>query len=61
MCGGGDAVKRVVFPNNFVNKAVESCPSLYVVCPVVERTGLGYLCLSKRERVQRMCVGAVMR
>ena len=24
MCGGGDAVKRVVFPRNFVNKAIET-------------------------------------
>ena len=27
---------------------------------MVERTGLGYLCLSKRGGVPRMCVGAVM-
>ena len=31
------------------------------VCPVVEKTGLGLLCLSERRRVPRMCVGAVMR
>ena len=30
--------------------------SLY---PVVKRTGLGLLCLSKSRRVPRMCVGAV--
>ena len=30
-------------------------------CPVVEQTGLGYLCLSKMGGVPRMCVGAVMR
>ena len=24
---------------------------------MVEQTGLGYLCLSKREDVQKMCVG----
>ena len=29
------------------------------VCPVVEVTGLGSLCLSKSGRVPRMCVGAV--
>ena len=29
------------------------------VCPVVERTGLGSLCLSKSRRVPKMCVGAV--
>ena len=29
MCGGGDAVKRVFFfPINFVNKDVESSPSI---------------------------------
>ena len=27
------------------------------VCPVVEQTGLGLLCLSKRGGVPRMCVG----
>ena len=31
------------------------------VCPVVEQTGLGLLCLSERGGVPRMCVGAVMR
>ena len=58
---GGDAVKRVVFPRNFVNKDVESCPSLLGVCHVVERTGLSLLCLGERGGVPRMCVGAVMR
>ena len=29
------------------------------MCPVVELTGLGSLCLSKSGRVPRMCVGAV--
>ena len=29
------------------------------VCPVVELTGLGSLCLSKSGGVPRMCVGAV--
>ena len=29
------------------------------VCPVVERTGLGSSCLSKRGGVLRMCVGEV--
>ena len=29
------------------------------VCPVVEVTGLGSLCLSKSGGVPRMCVGAV--
>ena len=29
------------------------------VCPVVELTGLGSLCLSKNRGVPRMCVGAV--
>ena len=24
VCEGGDAVKRVVFPRNFVNKAIET-------------------------------------
>ena len=28
------------------------------VCPVVELTGLGSLCLSKSGEVPRMCVGA---
>ena len=27
------------------------------VCPVVEQTGLGLLCLSERGGVPRMCVG----
>ena len=31
------------------------------VCPVVEQTGLGLLCLSERRGVPRKCVGAVMR
>ena len=31
------------------------------VCPVIEQTGLGLLCLSERGGVSRMCVGAVMR
>ena len=31
------------------------------VCPVVEQTGLGLLCLSERGGIPRMCVGAVMR
>ena len=31
------------------------------VCPVVEQTGLGLLCLSERGGVPRMCVGVVMR
>ena len=57
MCGGGDTVKRVFF---FVNKATTS-PSLLGVYPVVELTGLGSLCLSKRGGVPRVCVGAVMR
>ena len=30
------------------------------VCPVVEQTGLGLLCLSERRGVPIMCVGAVM-
>ena len=29
------------------------------VCPVVELTGLGSLCLSKSRGVSRVCVGAV--
>ena len=29
------------------------------LCPVVERTGLGLLCLTKSGGVPRMCVGAV--
>ena len=29
------------------------------VCPVVELTGLGSLCLSKSGGVPKMCVGAV--
>ena len=61
MCGGGDAVKRVFFLRNFVNKDVDPCPSLLEVCPAVERTGLGSLCLSERGGVPRMCVGEVMR
>ena len=60
MCGGGDAVNRVFFPRNFVIKAIESCPSLLGVCPVIERTGLSLLCLSERGGVPRMCVGAVI-
>ena len=56
MCGGGDAVKRVVFPRNFSHKDVDPCPSILGVCPVVELTGLGSLCLSKRGGVPRMCV-----
>ena len=31
------------------------------VCPVVEQTGLGLLCLSERGGVPIMCVGAVKR
>ena len=43
---------------------LESCASFTPfrgVCPVVERTGLGSLCLSKMGGVPRMCVGAVIR
>ena len=34
MCGGGDAVKRVFFPRNFVNKAIETSSPVrpYRVC-----------------------------
>ena len=40
MCVGGFSLER-----NFVNKAVESCPSLSLlgVYPVVEQTGLSLL------------------
>ena len=59
MYGGGDAVKE--FPRNFVNKDVEPCPSILGLCPVVELTGLGSLCLNERGGVLRMCVEAVSR
>ena len=57
------------FPIEHLSKSrcvrkLESCASFSPfrgVCPVVERTGLGSLCLSERRRVPRMCVGAVKR
>ena len=52
MCGGGDTVKRVSFPEKFKCLSIASW---------VELTGLGSLCLSKRVGVPRLCVGAVMR
>ena len=41
---------------------LESCARLSPfrrVCPVVELTGLGSLCLSKSRGVSRVCVGVV--
>ena len=62
MCVGAvESVKRVVNSEKFVNEDVEPCPSILGVCPVVERTGLGSLCLSKSGGVPRMCVGVVSR
>ena len=47
VCGGGESVKRVVISEKFR----EPCPSILGVCHVVERTGLGSLCLSERGGV----------
>ena len=51
----------MVFPRNFFNKDVDPCVPMLGVCPVVELTGLGSLCLSERGGVSRTCVGAVIR
>ena len=42
-----------------VRKLCEVLSPFRSVCPVVELTGLGSLCLSKSGGVPRMCVGAV--
>ena len=59
MCGGGE--KKGNFREISLHKDVDPCLSILGVCPVVELTGLGTLCLSERGGVSRMCVDAVKR
>ena len=73
---GEEKVKRLGWTKNWVLsyiehlsksrcvRKLESCVSFSPFrgeCPMVERTGLGSLCLSKRGGVPRMRVGAIIR
>ena len=60
MCGGGDAVKRVFFRRNFVNKATETSSPVrpYREC-VLWSNGLGSVSYAsvKGEESQKVCGG----